>query len=44
MHDAPQEAFSVIRDLEFVKRGDHSIAGDMLSKMQKWARGTAARP
>jgi acetyl esterase/lipase len=29
MHDAPQEAFSVIRDLEFVKRGDQAIAGDL---------------
>ncbi len=29
MHDAPHEAFKVIRDLEFVKRGDHAIAGDL---------------
>ena len=29
MHDAAHEAFRVIRDLEFVKRGDAAIVGDL---------------
>ena len=29
MHDAPHEAFKVVRDIEFVKRGEQSLAGDL---------------